>query len=127
MGSLRLSKSLLEAQNRWWNIWADIPTKSPSATRESEKLMRKRSLFRLQRLPSKRHQKQMVLSHEEFIRRFCDAYFAEKICKIRHYGFEQHLKRIALKLQIKLGIQPKEKLRQKFFSRNVVVVKLEIW
>ena len=29
LGSLR--QSHLEAQNLWWNIWADIPKKSPSA------------------------------------------------------------------------------------------------
>ncbi|WP_185290896.1 IS91 family transposase, partial [Chryseobacterium lactis] len=55
--------------------------------------------------------KQMVLSHEEFIRRFAMHILPKRFVKIRHYGFlSSTWKRIKLKnLQQKLGIQPKEK------------------
>ena len=62
--------------------------------------------------------KQMVLSHEEFIRRFAMHILPKRLVKIRHYGFlSSTWKRIKLKnLQQKLGIQPKEKLPPKVFQ-----------
>ena len=62
--------------------------------------------------------KQMVLSHEEFIRRFAMHILPKRFVKIRHYGFlSSTWKRIKLKnLQQKLGIQPKEKPIKKPFS-----------
>ena len=62
--------------------------------------------------------KQMVLSHEEFIRRFAMHILPKKFVKIRHYGFlSSTWKRIKLKnLQQKLGIQPKEKPLPKPFQ-----------
>ena len=62
--------------------------------------------------------KQMVLSHEEFIRRFAMHILPKRFVKIRHYGFlSSTWKRIKLKkLQQKLGIQPKEKLPPKPFQ-----------
>ncbi|AZI53757.1 IS91 family transposase [Epilithonimonas vandammei] len=62
--------------------------------------------------------KQMVLSHEEFIRRFAMHILPKRFVKIRHYGFlSSTWKRIKLKkLQQKLGIQPKEKLPPKVFQ-----------
>ena len=62
--------------------------------------------------------KQMVLSHEEFIRRFAMHILPKRFVKIRHYGFlSSTWKRIKLKkLQQKLGIQPKEKLPPKAFQ-----------
>ena len=61
--------------------------------------------------------KQMVLSHEEFIRRFALHILPKRFVKIRHYGFlSSTWKRIKLKnLQQNLGIQPKEKLPPKAF------------
>lgn len=38
---LFLQRNLLEVQSRWWNIWEDIPTKSPLATIESRALTSK--------------------------------------------------------------------------------------
>ena len=62
--------------------------------------------------------KQMVLSHEEFIRRFAMHILPKKFVKIRHYGFlSSTWKRIKLKnLQQKLGIQSKEKPLPKPFQ-----------
>ena len=62
--------------------------------------------------------KQMVLSHEEFIRRFALHILPKRFVKIRHYGFlSSTWKRIKLKnLQQNLGIQPKEKLPPKAFQ-----------
>ena len=62
--------------------------------------------------------KQMVLSHEEFIRRFAMHILPKRFVKIRHYGFlSSTWKRIKLKkLQQKLGIQPKEKPLPKPFQ-----------
>ena len=62
--------------------------------------------------------KQMVLSHEEFIRRFALHILPKRFVKIRHYGFlSSTWKRIKLKnLQQKLGIQPKEKPLPKPFQ-----------
>ena len=62
--------------------------------------------------------KQMVLSHEEFIRRFAMHILPKRFVKIRHYGFlSSTWKRIKLKnLQQNLGIQPKEKLPPKAFQ-----------
>ncbi|WP_185242130.1 IS91 family transposase [Elizabethkingia anophelis] len=62
--------------------------------------------------------KQMVLSHEEFIRRFAMHILPKRFVKIRHYGFlSSTWKRIKLKnLQQKLGIQPKEKPLPKAFQ-----------
>ena len=61
-------KSLLKPKICGGIFGSDIPTKSQSATRESEKLIRRRSLF------YKDYQKGIKkadgLSHEEFIRRF---------------------------------------------------------
>ncbi|WP_213190169.1 IS91 family transposase [Cloacibacterium caeni] len=62
--------------------------------------------------------KQMVLSHEEFIRRFAMHILPKRFVKIRHYGFlSSTWKRIKLKnLQQKLGIQSKEKPLPKPFQ-----------
>ena len=62
--------------------------------------------------------KQMVLSHEEFIRRFAMHILPKRFVKIRHYGFlSSTWKRIKLKnLQQNLGIQPKEKPLPKAFQ-----------
>ncbi len=62
--------------------------------------------------------KQMVLSHEEFIRRFAMHILPKRFVKIRHYGFlSSTWKRIKLKnLQQKLGIQTKEKPLPKVFQ-----------
>ena len=62
--------------------------------------------------------KQMVLSHEEFIRRFAMHILPKRFVKIRHYGLlSSTWKREKLKiLQQKLGIQPKEKLPPKAFQ-----------
>ena len=62
--------------------------------------------------------KQMVLSHEEFIRRFAMHILPKRLVKSRHYGFlSSTWKRIKLKnLQQKLGIQPKEKPLPKPFQ-----------
>ena len=62
--------------------------------------------------------KQMVLSHEEFIRRFAMHILPKRFVKIRHYGFlSSTWKRQKLKnLQQKLGIQPKEKPLPKPFQ-----------
>ena len=62
--------------------------------------------------------KQMVLSHEEFIRRFAMHILPKRFVKIRHYGLlSSTWKREKLKiLQQKLGIQPKEKLPPKVFQ-----------
>ena len=62
--------------------------------------------------------KQMVLSHEEFIRRFAMHILPKRFVKIRHYGFlSSTWKRIKLKkLQQKLGIKPKEKLPPNAFQ-----------
>ncbi|OCK51311.1 transposase [Chryseobacterium sp. CBo1] len=62
--------------------------------------------------------KQMVLSHEEFIRRFSLHILPKRFVKIRHYGFlSSTWKRIKLKnLQQNLGIQPKEKPPPKVFQ-----------
>jgi hypothetical protein len=35
----------------------------------------------------------MTLTHQEFIRRFALHILPKRFVKIRHYGFEQHLKR----------------------------------
>src|SRR5690606_35870230 len=61
--------------------------------------------------------KQMVLSHEEFIRRFAMHILPKRFIKIRHYGFlSSTWKRLKLKnLQQNLGIQPMEKLASKAF------------
>ena len=62
--------------------------------------------------------KQMVLSHEEFIRRFAMHILPKRFVKIRHYGFlSSTWKRQKLKnLQQNLGIQPKEKPLPKPFQ-----------
>lgn len=62
--------------------------------------------------------KQMVLSHEEFIRRFAMHILPKRFVKIRHYGFlSSTWKRMKLKnLQQNLGIQPMEKLAPKAFQ-----------
>ena len=62
--------------------------------------------------------KQMVLSHEEFIRRFAMHILPKRFVKIRHYGFlSSTWKRVKLKnLQQNLGIQPKEKPLPKPFQ-----------
>ena len=62
--------------------------------------------------------KQMVLSHEEFIRRFAMHILPKRFVKIRHYGFlSSTWKRIKLKkLQQKLGVIPREKPIKKPFS-----------
>jgi len=62
--------------------------------------------------------KQMVLSHEEFIRRFAMHILPKRFVKIRHYGFlSSTWKRMKLKnLQQNLGIYPKEKLPPKAFQ-----------
>ena len=62
--------------------------------------------------------KQMVLSHEEFIRRFAMHILPKRFVKIRHYGFlSSTWKRQKLKnLQQKLGIQSKEKPLPKPFQ-----------
>ena len=62
--------------------------------------------------------KQMVLSHEEFIRRFAMHILPKRFVKIRHYGFlSSTWKRIKLKnLQQKLGVQSKEKPLPKPFQ-----------
>src|SRR5690606_16160736 len=62
--------------------------------------------------------KQMVLSHEEFIRRFAMHILPKRFVKIRHYGFlSSTWKRLKLKnLQQNLGIQLKEKLPSKTFQ-----------
>ena len=62
--------------------------------------------------------KQMVLSHEEFIRRFTMHILPKRFVKIRHYGFlSSTWKRQKLKnLQQKLGIQSKEKPLPKPFQ-----------
>ncbi len=68
--------------------------------------------------------KQMVLSHEEFIRRFAMHILPKRFVKIRHYGFlSSTWKRIKLKnLQQNLGIQPKEKPSAKAVSTEMYVV-----
>ncbi len=55
--------------------------------------------------------KQMVLSHEEFIRRFAMHILPKRFVKIRHYGFlSSTWKRIKLKkLQQKLGVHAQRK------------------
>ena len=62
--------------------------------------------------------KQMVLSHEEFIRRFAMHILPKRFVKIRHYGFlSSTWKRIKLKnLQQNLGVIPREKPIKKPFS-----------
>ena len=62
--------------------------------------------------------KQMVLSHEEFIRRFAMHILPKRFVKIRHYGLlSSTWKREKLKiLQQKLGIQTKEKPLSKVFQ-----------
>jgi len=58
--------------------------------------------------------KQMVLSHEEFIRRFAMDILPKRFVKIRHYGFlSSTWKR---NLQQNLGIQPMVKLPSKAFQ-----------
>jgi hypothetical protein len=107
----------LEAQNLWWNIWADTPTKSPSAMVELG-IDDKTVTFDYKDYRQKGIKKQMVLSHEEFIRRFAMHILPKRFVKIRHYGFlSSTWKRIKLKnLQQKLGIQPKEKPLPKPFQ-----------
>ena len=70
--------------------------------------------------------KQMVLSHEEFIRRFAMHILPKRFVKIRHYGFlSSTWKRIKLKkLQQNLGIQPKEKLPPKAFQPKCTCCKV---
>ncbi|MDX8558682.1 IS91 family transposase [Elizabethkingia sp. HX CGY] len=70
--------------------------------------------------------KQMVLSHEEFIRRFAMHILPKRFVKIRHYGFlSSTWKRIKLKkLQQKLGIQPKEKPLPKAFQPKCTCCKV---
>ena len=62
--------------------------------------------------------KQMVLSHEEFIRRFAMHILPKRFVKIRHYGFlSSTWKRKKLKtLQQNLGVIPREKPIKKPFS-----------
>ena len=56
----------------------------------------------------------MQLTHQEFIRRFCNAYFAQRFCKNTSLRiFEQHLKQQKLGvLKSKLQIQPAVKTAQ---------------
>ncbi|MFC0345533.1 transposase, partial [Epilithonimonas hispanica] len=70
--------------------------------------------------------KQMVLSHEEFIRRFAMHILPKRFVKIRHYGFlSSTWKRIKLKnLQQNLGIQPKEKALPKAFQPKCTCCKV---
>ncbi|STC94471.1 IS91 family transposase [Chryseobacterium carnipullorum] len=70
--------------------------------------------------------KQMVLSHEEFIRRFAMHILPKRFVKIRHYGFlSSTWKRMKLKnLQQNLGIQPKEKLPPKAFQPKCTCCKI---
>ena len=68
----------------------------------------------------------MVLSHEEFIRRFAMHILPKRFVKKSVIMvFEQHLETKTLKtLQQKLGIQRKEKpIAKAVFNRNAVVVK----
>ena len=62
--------------------------------------------------------KQMVLSHEDFIRRFALHILPKRFVKIRHYGFlSSTWKRKKLKtLQQNLGVIPREKPIKKPFS-----------
>ena len=60
---------------------------------ESEKLMIKQSLS-ITKITVKKASKADGFKPRRVYPPFCDAYFAEKICKIRHYGFEQHLETI---------------------------------
>ena len=62
--------------------------------------------------------KQMVLSHEEFIRRFAMHILPKRLVKIRHYGFlSSTWKRKKLKtLQQNLGVIRREKPIKKPFS-----------
>ena len=50
----------------------------------------------------------MVLSHEEFIRRFAMHILPKRFVKSVIMVFEQHLEANQKNLQQKLGIQPKE-------------------
>ena len=61
--------------------------------------------------------KQMVLSHEEFIRSFAMHILPKRFVKIRHYGFEQHLETKNLKTATKIRHPyPKKNLCQKPFQ-----------
>src|SRR5690606_24583599 len=70
--------------------------------------------------------KQMVLSHEEFIRRFAMHILPKRFVKIRHYGFlSSTWKRLKLKnLQQNLGIQPMVKLASKAFQPKCTCCKV---
>ena len=58
----------------------------------------------------------MVLSHEEFIRRFAMHILPKRFVKSVIMVFEQHLETKNLKTATKLGIQPKEKPLPKPFQ-----------
>ena len=123
-------------QNLWekpWVVYAKKPFGSPKSVveylgRYSHKIavsnQRIRKIdsetvtFSYKDYRQKGIKKQMVLSHEEFIRRFAMHILPKRFVKIRHYGFlSSTWKRIKLKkLQQKLGIQPKEKLPPKVFQ-----------
>jgi hypothetical protein len=91
------AKSHLEAQNLWWNIWADTPTNSISNGR-IRGIDDKTVTFDYKDYRQKGIKKQMVLSHEEFIRRFAMHILPKRFVKIRHYGFlSSTWKRIKLK------------------------------
>ncbi len=126
-------------QNLWekpWVVYAKKPFGSPKSVVEylgrythkiaiSNQRIRKIDAetvtFSYKDYRQKGIKKQMVLSHEEFIRRFAMHILPKRFVKIRHYGFlSSTWKRIKLKnLQQKLGIQPKEKpFAKSRFSRN---------
>ncbi|WET51433.1 IS91 family transposase [Chryseobacterium indologenes] len=123
-------------QNLWeksWVVYAKKPFGSPKSVVEylgrythkiaiSNQRIRKIDAetvtFSYKDYRQKGIKKQMVLSHEEFIRRFVMHILPKRFVKIRHYGFlSSTWKRIKLKnLQQNLGIQPKEKLPPKAFQ-----------
>ena len=131
-------------QNLWgktWVVYAKKPFGSPKSVVEylgrythkiaiSNQRIRKIDAetvtFSYKDYRQKGIKKQMVLSHEEFIRRFAMHILPKRFVKIRHYGFlSSTWKRIKLKnLQQNLGIQPKEKLPAKAFQPKCTCCKV---
>ncbi len=106
-----MPKNLLEAQNRWWNIWEDIPIKVAISNHRIKHIDAQNVAFDYKDYREKnplKIKKQMRLTHEEFIRRFALHILPKRFVKIRHYGFlsstwkRQKLKLLQEKLQVKV-------------------------
>lgn len=137
LGEIDLLKLIEQVGKKKWNVYAKAPFSGASSVveyvgRYSHKIAISRHrivglteqtiTFNYKDYADNNKQKQMVLSHEEFLRRFEQHILPKYFVKIRHYGFLQnHGKHQRLLLiQQQLSLVPQAKVAKKTVGERLL-------